>query len=44
LNEHYRRLLADDRERIRIAEAGRRRVLVEHQYRHRIRSVLQELF
>lgn len=44
LNEHYRRLLADDRLRLRIAEAGRRRVLAEHQYRHRIRSVLQELF
>lgn len=44
LLEQYHRLLRDENARNTIAEAGRRRVEAEHQYSHRIRSVLQELF
>jgi spore maturation protein CgeB len=43
LNEHYDRIVRDDSVRNQIAEAGRRRVLAEHQYRHRILSILAEL-
>lgn len=43
LNEQYHRLLRDPDQRNKIADAGRRRVEAEHQYSHRIRTILDEL-
>lgn len=37
------RYLADEQERIRIAEAGRKRALAEHTYAHRVRKVVEIL-
>lgn len=44
MNEHTTRILNYKNERTTIADAGRRRVQAEHQYSHRIRSILNDLF
>lgn len=43
LNEQYRRIRSNENDRRRISEAGRRRVIAEHQYSHRLKTIIKEI-